>query len=94
MRHERPVVYTSEHYRVHDTVRLPSQLDRQDNFQIKYYEMLHLDREPESSFMHCYRTARHIGITRLNGKYQQAVIARRKCSFWSRANEQGGWNGT
>jgi hypothetical protein len=93
-RHESPVVYTSEHDRVHDTVRLPSQLDRKDNFQIKYYEMLHLDHKPKGFYMHCARTARHIGITRLNGVYQQPVIARRKCSFWSGGNGTEGWDGT
>ncbi|KAH7378558.1 hypothetical protein BKA64DRAFT_585538, partial [Cadophora sp. MPI-SDFR-AT-0126] len=37
-------------------------------------------------------TGRQVGITRLNGTYEQEVIVRRKCSLWSRTNHNDGWD--
>lgn len=63
------------------------------SFCLPYFEMLYFKEVIEHYQMHCKNTGRHIGITRMNGKFENEVIARRKCSFWSRENDDGGWDG-
>jgi hypothetical protein len=40
----------------------------------------------------CSISGPHVGVTRLNGQFEKEVAVRRKCPFWSRQNEEGGWD--
>lgn len=104
MNHERTVVFTSAPTGVSDSLELPSLLDPNKTFQLKYYEIRHFELDKISSWDYaaeCAETCRHIGITKTRPHYNHKKsgispvgIVRRKCAFWSRNNSNGSWDGT
>jgi len=104
MNHERTVVFTSDPTKVSDSLGLPSLLDPNKTFQLKYYEIRQFELDKKSSWnpvAECAETCRHIGVTKTRPYYgyenpgiSPVGIVRRKCAFWSRNNSNGGWDGT
>lgn len=65
------------------TEHLPSLLSHRPYFYLPYYELLHSKNDIKEFQYNCGKTGRHISITRMEGKYLNEVLVRRKCSFWS-----------
>jgi hypothetical protein len=81
-----------------NTPELPSLVDSTKPFTIKYYEPRDFG-EIKTFSMWCARTNRNISLTRntrpdlYNLKYEPVGIVHRKCSFWCRKLDKGGWDG-
>jgi hypothetical protein len=90
---ERTQIWERRHFGTRMTEPLPSIADAQSSFYLPYFEMMHFKERNTDFETSCRTTGRHVGITRLNGNYEQEVVVRRKCSFWSRTNQNGGWDG-
>jgi hypothetical protein len=71
---------------------LPSAIYGRDYVSLKYHEPLLFSTLPTDFRNLCDVSGRHIAVTRLMGSFSNVGVARRKCTFWSRKNEAGGWN--
>ena len=71
---------------------LPSAIQGRDYISIKYHAPLLLSMLPTDFRNLCDVSGRHIAVTRINGRFSEVGVARRKCTFWSRKTEAGGWN--
>lgn len=81
-----------------NTPELPSLMDSEKIFAMKYYEPRNF-REIKTFSMWCAVTSRNISVTRntrpdlYNLKYEPVGIVHRKCSLWSRKLDKKGWDG-
>lgn len=91
LEHERCIVMNRRSQGESDGMPLPSVLLTREHVEMKYFELLRLDRPPESFRLVCGRTGRHIGVARAESTFTDTGIVRRKCSLWSRTTAQGGW---
>ena len=71
---------------------LPSAIQGRDYVSIKYHAPLLLSTLPTEFRNLCDVSGRHIAVTRIMGTFSEVGVARRKCTFWSRKTEAGGWN--
>lgn len=71
---------------------LPSALHGREYVSLKYHEPLLLSTPPTDFRNLCDASGRHIVVTRITGKFSEVAVARRKCTFWSRKTEAGGWD--
>ncbi|KIW21367.1 hypothetical protein PV08_01947 [Exophiala spinifera] len=71
---------------------LPSAIHGRDFVSLKYHEPLRLSSPPPGFRNVCDVSGRHIAVTRIAGSFSDVVIARRKCTFWTRKTEGGGWD--
>lgn len=71
---------------------LPSVTHGRDHVTLKYHEPLLLSPPPTDFRNLCDASGRHIAATRLRGQFSDVVVARRKCTFWSRETSAGGWD--
>lgn len=79
---------------VSDEVHLPTWVDDPAReLRLKYYEVRVFDTDFDDFALCCFRTGRHIGLTRMYGELSSVGIVRRKCTFWSRKYADGGWDG-
>jgi hypothetical protein len=91
--HEQVEVWSKSHYGTRMTENLASSADTESSFCLPYFEMLYCKGPIEEFQNNCKTSGWHVGVTRINGKFEREVFVRRKCSFWSRTNEDGGWDG-
>ncbi|KAH7330046.1 hypothetical protein BKA65DRAFT_527721 [Rhexocercosporidium sp. MPI-PUGE-AT-0058] len=89
---ERTQIWDRWHYGTRMTEPLPSTADTTSRFHLPYFEMMYFQGPIRDFETSCTATGRQVGITRLNGTYEQEVIVRRKCSLWSRTNHNDGWD--
>jgi hypothetical protein len=98
MRQQRTTLWGLSHEGSKQTPSLPSLIDSENVFLMKYYELRDFDTIKTLS-MWCTRTSRNITVTRntrpdLYGlKFEPIGIVHRKCSFWSRKYDKNGWVG-
>lgn len=92
-RHERTVLWSRHHTLLNDGP-IPPSLSSINSFQLKYYEVLDFQPPVDHFSMSCGVTGRHIGVTKIKGKYSSTGVVRRKCSFWYDEKANGGWDGT
>ena len=71
---------------------LPSTIHGRDYVSLKYHEPLLFSPLPTEFGNLCEVTGRHIAVTRIMGRFSEVGVARRKCTFWSRKTEAGGWD--
>ena len=71
---------------------LPSAIQGRDYVSIKYHAPLLLSTLPTDFRNLCDVSGRHIAVTRIMGRFSEVGVARRKCTFWSRKTEAGGWD--
>ncbi|KAI0010637.1 hypothetical protein F4779DRAFT_577061 [Xylariaceae sp. FL0662B] len=71
---------------------LPSAIYGRDHVSLKYHEPLLLSTLPTSFRNLCNVSGWHIAVTRIMGRFSEVGVARRKCTFWSRETEYGGWD--
>jgi hypothetical protein len=71
---------------------LPSAVCGRDHVSLKYNEPLLFSPPPTGFRNLCDVSGRHIMVTRIMGEFSGVGIARRKCTFWSRKTEAGGWD--
>ena len=71
---------------------LPSAIQGRDYVSIKYHAPFLLSTLPTQFRNLCDVSGRHIAVTRILGRFSEVGIARRKCTFWSRKTEAGGWD--
>ena len=71
---------------------LPSAIQGRDYVSMKYHAPLLLSTLPTEFRNLCDVSGRHIAVTRIMGRFSEVGVARRKCTFWSRKTEAGGWN--
>ncbi|OCK85477.1 hypothetical protein K432DRAFT_421743 [Lepidopterella palustris CBS 459.81] len=93
MRQERTCVWSNDFTPISDALPQPSLLQPNKNFLIQYCELRQFDNELSNAPLYCHRTGRHIGMTpaRMEEKTTTGIL-RRKCSFWSRRTNGGGWD--
>lgn len=90
--HERVLVMNMNAGGESDGLPLPSALRLRDHMVMKYHEPMELDPVPSSFRLSCGSSGRHIATSRFNGVFSQVGIVRRKCSWWSKTEEDGrGW---
>lgn len=89
---ERVVVMSKKPDGESDGLPLPSALRARDHVCLKYFEVMCIDRRPASFRLVCADTGRHIGVSRDDGVFNEAIVVRRKATFWSRKNEDDGWD--
>ncbi|KAI0099408.1 hypothetical protein F4814DRAFT_433148 [Daldinia grandis] len=70
---------------------LPSAICGRDHVSLKYHEPLVLSQRPTGFRCLCDTSGRHIAMTRLMGEMSKVGVSRRKCTFWSRTTDFGGW---
>lgn len=70
---------------------LPSAVTGREYTTLKYHEPVVLSCRPDSFRNLCNISGRHIAATRLLGSFSNVATLRRKCTFWSRPTESGGW---
>lgn len=70
---------------------LPSAVHGREYVTMKYHEPVVLSCRPNGFRNRCSISGRHIATTRLMGKFSSVAVLRRKCTFWSRSTESGGW---
>ncbi|KAI8958520.1 hypothetical protein F5Y11DRAFT_38733 [Daldinia sp. FL1419] len=70
---------------------LPSAIHGRDHVSLKYHEPLVLSQRPTGFRCLCDTSGRHIAVTRLMGEMSKVGVTRRKCTFWSKATDSGGW---
>lgn len=70
---------------------LPSAVPGRDYVTLKYHQPVVLSCRPDGFRNLCNISGRHIAMTRLLGKFSNVATLRRKCTFWSRRTESGGW---
>ncbi|KAK4213550.1 hypothetical protein QBC37DRAFT_285682 [Rhypophila decipiens] len=70
---------------------LPSTILGRDHISLKYHEPLVLGTRPTGFRNLCDTSGRHIAVTRLMDQFSDVVVSRRKCTFWSKDTESGGW---
>jgi hypothetical protein len=90
---EQTSIWDKSHFGARMTECLPSVAESMSSFRLPYFEIMYFNKLIEHYQMHCKSTGRHIGITRMSGKFEKEVIVRRKCSFWSQENDDSGWDG-
>jgi len=71
---------------------LPSAVHGRDHVSLKYHEPMVFSTRPTTFRNICEASGRHIATTRLMGRFSEVGTARRKCTFWSRKTESGGWD--
>ena len=71
---------------------LPSAIRSRDYISFKYHEPIVLSPLPTGFRNLCDVSGRHIAVTRFMGEFSEVAVARRKCTFWSRKTEGGGWD--
>ena len=71
---------------------LPSAILDRDYVSLKYHEPLLLSTLPTEFRNLCEVSGRHIAVTKIMGRFSEVGVARRKCTFWSRKTEAGGWD--
>lgn len=71
---------------------LPSAIRDRDYVSLKYHEPLLLSTLPNEFRNLCDVSGRHIAVTKIMGRFSEVGVARRKCTFWSRKTEAGGWD--
>ncbi len=71
---------------------LPSAIQGRDYVSLKYHAPLLLSTLPTEFRNLCDVSGRHIAVTRIMGRLSEVGVARRKCTFWSRKTEAGGWD--
>jgi hypothetical protein len=71
---------------------LPSAMHGRDYVSFKYHEPLLMCPQPTEFRNLCDVSGRHIAVTRSMGKFSEVGVARRKCTFWSRVEDHGGWD--
>ncbi|KAL6867921.1 hypothetical protein J3F83DRAFT_765847 [Trichoderma novae-zelandiae] len=70
---------------------LPSTIDGRGHVSFKYHEPAVLSRPPRGFRNLCATSGRHLAITRLMGELSSVALCRRKCTFWCRSADSGGW---
>lgn len=93
-RHERTIIWSGWHHGVSAGSLLPSLLNPEECFLIKYFELRFYDAPLPYSSVRCARTGRHIGLTTFGDCFEPIGITRRKFSFWTRIEDNGGWDGS
>ncbi|KAI1134626.1 hypothetical protein F5Y05DRAFT_203394 [Hypoxylon sp. FL0543] len=71
---------------------LPSSIQGRRHVSFKYHEALAVSPRPTCFRNLCQAAGRHIMATRMSGVFSEVMIARRKCTVWSRKTEDGGWD--
>ena len=71
---------------------LPSAIQGRDYVSIKYHAPLLFSVLPTGFRNLCDVSGRHVAVTRILGPFSEVGVARRKCTFWSRKTEAGGWD--
>ncbi|KAL8418985.1 hypothetical protein RB594_002263 [Gaeumannomyces avenae] len=89
---ERVVVMSKKPDGESDGLPLPSALRARGHVCFKYFEVMCIDRRPASFRLVCADTGRHIGVSRDDGVFNEAIVVRRKATFWSRKNDNDGWD--
>jgi hypothetical protein len=79
--HERTIIWNILHDGINDNLPPPSMLAPKKIFQIRYYEVAHFLPGFLNFGAACGATGRHIGVTRLSGRFSSSGIVRRKYSF-------------
>ncbi|KAK0741408.1 hypothetical protein B0T18DRAFT_354092 [Schizothecium vesticola] len=91
--HERVIVMSSFMKQGSDTFGLPSAAQASEHRTIKYHEPIGLSRNVQGCFkMCCAETGRHVAVTRVQGRFLDVGVVRRKCTIWRRENHGGGWD--
>lgn len=93
VRHERTMIWNGWHHGVNDDSPLPSPLNPEESFLIKYFELRFFDALLPDESAACAKTGRFIRLTKLGNDFEPVGIMCRKFSFWSRVEGKGGWDG-
>ena len=79
---------------VRDIPLLSSHPTSKESFHLRYYELRYFEDGINSFELRCTNQRRKISISRWNGEFDGVGIVRRNANFWSRLNEEKGWDGT
>ncbi|OCL07743.1 hypothetical protein AOQ84DRAFT_364717 [Glonium stellatum] len=93
--HERTILWNPDQDGVSDNNLPPSMQNPMKAFRLKYYEVLKTNpgiQQFGAGRTACSVTGRHVGTSRLNGEFYSCGVLRRKCSFWSSGESNGGWD--
>jgi hypothetical protein len=71
---------------------LPSSIQGRQHISLKYHEALTICPRPTGFRNICQTTGRHLMASRTSDRFSEVLIARRKCTVWSRKTERGGWD--
>ncbi|KAL8376858.1 hypothetical protein RB595_007811 [Gaeumannomyces hyphopodioides] len=90
--HERVIVNSPQASQGDDIPAIPARL--RQHYTMKYFELIRLPESVQGVFkMCCAMTGRHIGVTRIKGKFSEVGVVRRKCSIWRQASSTAsGWD--
>jgi hypothetical protein len=82
-------------HRANRTPPLPSLVKPQKTWCVDYFVLRHFkcDWESLSLWVRCAENRRRIELTRVNGRFDETGIIKRKASYWSKKHENGGWDG-
>ncbi len=78
-----------------DMPPLPSTVDADRTFVLKYYELRFCQRDLAqlpTYYIACADTGRRVAFSRVGGKTKAVGIVRRKCSYWRADDDHGGWD--
>ncbi|KAF2802596.1 uncharacterized protein BDZ99DRAFT_428324 [Mytilinidion resinicola] len=93
MRQERTCIWSNAFTPVSDSLPQPSLLEPHKSFMIDYCELRQFPQIIPNTAMFCKRTGRHVGMTPSRHEEKSTTgMLRRKCSFWSRETQSGGWD--
>lgn len=95
-RHERTVIGSLRHDNPSDMPTLPSLLDPEAAFLVKYQELRLFVKGLSTSmdyYVACATTGRRIAFLRIGDNVEPVGIVRRKCSYWARKDSHGNWDG-
>ncbi|KAF2156612.1 hypothetical protein K461DRAFT_298658 [Myriangium duriaei CBS 260.36] len=71
---------------------LPSSIEGRRHVSLKYHEALTVYPRPTGFRNLCQTTGRHLMATRISETLSEVMIARRKCTVWSRKLGYDGWD--
>lgn len=72
---------------------LPSLVDPQKTWCLKYNVLRSFEEEWESNWIRCVDNGRKIALSRVNGVVDKIGIIEQRASYWSRKGEHGNWDG-
>jgi hypothetical protein len=78
---------------IHDTFPLPSLIDPDKYFRIKYREVRQFGPQLKDWRTTCALTGRHIAAIGFEGRLDSIGAVARKFSFWSKEGKNGSWDG-